>query len=125
MLDITFEFDPENATAKDVVKKIMELPVADRIRPNFLGHHVRNSSMVVIDDYVSKLSKSIVKVEADTFVKPASKNATGRTKSKLLSNVVKPVQSVKLLYLSSLSNSLLLFPKVVLLMLTLLPLHSF
>lgn len=125
MLDITFEFDPENATAKDVVKKIMELHVADRIRPNFLGHHVRNSSMVVIDDYVSKLSKSIVKVEADTFVKPASKNAAGRTKSKLLSNVVKPVQPVKLLYLSSLSNSLLLLPKVVLLMLTLLPLHSF
>nr|XP_017216138.1 PREDICTED: probable disease resistance protein At1g59620 isoform X2 [Daucus carota subsp. sativus] len=70
-------FDNKNETAKEIVEKIMSLPVGDRIWPNCLGRPIRNSSPVDVDEFIRKM-------EADerALGKQASKTVAARTRSR-------------------------------------------
>lgn len=73
-------FDPDNKIAKEVVKKIMSLPIEDRIWPNCLGRPVRNSSPVNIAEYISK---GKYKEECDVSEVMPLKPVVNKTRSKV------------------------------------------
>ncbi|XP_017216138.2 uncharacterized protein LOC108193822 isoform X2 [Daucus carota subsp. sativus] len=77
MLERSTPFDNKNETAKEIVEKIMSLPVGDRIWPNCLGRPIRNSSPVDVDEFIRKM-------EADerALGKQASKTVAARTRSR-------------------------------------------
>ena len=82
MLERSTPFDNKNETAKEIVEKIISLPVGDRIWPNCLGRPIRNSSPVDVDEFIRKM-------EADerALERQASKTVAARTRSRAVAAV--------------------------------------
>ena len=99
-----FEFDDENEAAKQIVDKIMHLPLGDRLWPNCLGRTIRNSSVVNIEEYANRLGMA-VESDDDQSRSATVRTVAQRTRSKAVASVAKSSRSVQSLSSSS-SDSL-------------------
>lgn len=94
-VDPDFEFDDDDAGAKDSVKKILEPPVVDRLWPNCLHRPIRNPSLVDVEYFAHKLKKAPAKIDVGISGKALTKSVASRTRSKQATNpIVKSSQSV-------------------------------
>ena len=99
-----FEFDDDNKAAKEIVDKIMQLPLGDRLWPNCLGRTIRNSSVVNVEEYANRLGM-VVESDDDQSRSATVRTVAQRTRSKAVVSVAKGSRSVQGLSSSS-SDSL-------------------
>ena len=107
-VDPDFEFDDDDVKTKEIVNKILQLPLGDRLWPNCLGRVVRNSSPVNVEEYASRLNLEVEVEDDDDDDQSKSvpvKTIAQRTRSKAIAAAVKTSGSVQSLSSSS-SDSL-------------------
>lgn len=88
-----FHIDENNTEAREIVDKILALPIEDRTWPNFLNRSFKNASIVDVPNPTDK-GKHIMKIEVEIVHKRSksdAKSAIHKTRSKtFVSTVVKP-----------------------------------
>ncbi|KAL8125783.1 hypothetical protein AgCh_013169 [Apium graveolens] len=81
---LEFECDENDDKTVVVIGKIMDLPIGDRLWPNYLNWPIRNASRVKVNEFVTKSGKLYLKHEAGTFDRVNQRSAASRTRSKQL-----------------------------------------
>ena len=102
-VDPDFEFDDDDVKTKEIVNKILQLPLGDRLWPNCLGRVVRNSSPVNVEEYASRLNLEVEVEDGDDDQSKSVpvKTIAQRTRSKAIAAAVKTSGSVQSLSSSS------------------------
>lgn len=75
--ELSTVFDNKNEAAKEIVEKIVSLPLEDRVWPNCLGRPVRNSSPVDIEEFKRKME-----AEEQALGREQSRTVAHRTRSR-------------------------------------------
>lgn len=82
VVEVKFDVDEENHAVSEVVRKLRALPVEERLWPNYLGRSIRNSSVVNVKEFISKLNKSLPPLDGVSSKKGPAKTIATRTRSK-------------------------------------------
>ncbi|KAL8099550.1 hypothetical protein AgCh_031986 [Apium graveolens] len=75
------ESDDNYIAAKEITEKICNLPVGEKLWPNYLDHPIRNASRVNIVKFTNKMNKGTAKVEGSMSETPKNKGAAIGTRS--------------------------------------------
>ena len=88
VIEVKFDVDEDDHTVSEVVRKLRALPVGERLWPNCLGRPIRNSSVVDVKDFISKLNKSLPVLDGVSSKKGPVKTVAHRTRSRVAAAAV-------------------------------------
>ena len=103
LVDPDFSFSDDNVEATQIVDKILNLPLGDRIWPNCLGRPIKHSSPVDVEEYARRMHK-VIHSDGDQSKSLPAKTVAQRTRSKAVVSGVKTSGSIQTLSSESLDS---------------------